>query len=450
MSAVEEEDELAQHDSWNFGKSGSRTGASISRPSPQRTGTNQSSVRETKAEAETSTVRKKRQKRGGRVEPAHEDPWDSDKVGYQREHYAPRPRKRRSRVIVEEKEELQYLEQSMPDTCPPGDASHGRTDAAEPTITSPGQRTPDPATEGLEGIDPDFWAAMPNDIRQELMSQQQSTRTSQASRTRRSGQAGESRNSLVPIQEVPPQPKKRGRKKKQQNSEEAPATFCDTAAVSEEPEARPSPAPTAKRKRGRPRKAEVAPPPPPSEIEDTAPVREATELVLEAVEVPNVTHGLPDEPSQGVVEALKAPVKRGGKKKAAEASAVLSSELKETACIEREGFDPVGSMDRLAVEPSHSPVDTLAVSFEFEDRQALQDISNKASNMLPNSGPAVDQTTEKTATYEVEQQEEVTPEPKVKEVPKSTPTPGQQGKVPLRVGLSKKSRIAPLLKVIRK
>lgn len=429
MSVVDEEDELAHRpDSWSPDRLGYSRETYVPRPHRHRSGADRDSIRETQAEVDSSTSRNKRQGEGEREKAAQQDPWDSDKTGSPKLHHVPRPSRRRSRVTVEDDEEMQHPEQSMPDTCPPGDANYyGTTDGTGLLAMPVDQVAPDHATEAIEGVDPDFWAAMPNDIRQELISQQQSALISQASRTRRNGRAGEASNSLVPDQEETPQPKKRGRKKKER--------------IQEGPEARPSPAPaptiTGKRKRGRPRKADVAPPPPP-ENEESA-------VAMEMPEQQDIPNTLPDEPLQHVVEAPEAPAKRDRKK------AAHLIELEESARADQEDGESVGSMVKLAVEPLHSPVGTPVVSVRIEDCQALRDISNTASSVTIKSGSALNQTADMMATDEVGQQQQgATPEPTATGASKSASTPGQQGKVPLRVGLSKKSRIAPLLKVIRK
>lgn len=452
MSAVDEEDELAQQDSWDSNKVGYSRENSVPRHS-RNSGAGRESIKDTEAEADTSnTGKKKRQKRGGNAETSNEDSWDSDKVGFHREHYAPRPSRRRSRLIMEEDENIQHPEESMPDTCPPGNASYTKTADAGSTAIASGWQAPDEVNGGIAGVDPEVWAALPDDIRQELISQQQSARNLQASRTRRSGRAGEATSGLVHVREETPQPKKRGRKKKIQMVEQVPVTFDAQVAALEEPETRPSPPPaaTAKRKRGRPRKAEAAPPQPFPEIQESALAMDVPEMFFEADEEPSATHSLPEELWQDV-EAPKTSANRGRKKKMIGAPPVQLNELNETPYTEGEGGDTVGSMGKQAVEPSHSSVDAPAVSVETEDRPALRDISSRASNWVVKSdSSASDQTAEGPATDEAEKQLEVTPEPKAKRVPKSASTPGQQGKVPLRVGLSKRSRIAPLLKNIRK
>lgn len=81
-----------------------------------------------------------------------------------------------------------------------------------------------------------------------------------------------------------------------------------------------------------------------------------------------------------------------------------------------------------------------------QEREALRDISNTASQ----NDTTTNKSREVSASEDFEKQKAITPEPKAKEIPRSGSSTGRQSKVPLRVGLSKKSRITPLLKMIRK
>lgn len=446
MSNVDEEQEIIQHESGDSDEIGNGREIYVPRPSRRRSGADQDRVTDTQAEFDTNMARKKRHKKAENVETAHENPRDSENIGY-----APRSSRRRFGVMVDVEEELQHAEEFMPDTCPPGDANYKKTADVEPVALSLDPQEPDQATEAMDGVDPEVWAALPDEIRQELMSQQQTARTSQAFRTRRSGRSSEVASSLALVQEETSQPKKRGRKKKIQTIEEEPLEPDEPPAALQEPKARPSPAPagTTKRKRGRPRKSEAAPPPASFEIEELGAAMEAPELSVLADAELIGTHALPGGASKEI-QVPKSPAKRGRRKKVLEAETVHPNELKETAQPEEGCDDQDGNVGKLAVEPPHSPVDPPAGSVEVEDRQALRDISSTASNMLSRNGSALDQAAEKESTEEAEPQQGVTSEPKTKDVAKSASTPGQQGKVPLRVGLSKKSRIAPLLKIIRK
>lgn len=449
MSAVDEEDELA-HDSWDSDKVGNIRETRIAKTNRRGSGADQDHLGDTDADIDTSTSEKKRPKKGAKDDSMHADSWDSDNIEFPGEHYVPRPSKRRSRVVADKEEEMQRAEDSMPDTCPPGDTSCKIAADVGPVSVPSEWQEADQVAEAIAGADPEVWAALPDEIRQELMAQQQFARTSQASRTRRSGRGAEAASKLEPFQEELTQPKKRGRKKKVMSMEEAPIAIDEIAAASEEPETLPSPAliAAAKRKRGRPRKSEA--PPPPSMVDEPFKLTDAPERLVVGNEEQSATHVLPVK-SPADSEVPKAPAKRGRKKKAVEAPSLDVQGLgEENAHLEGDGDDFDGLMSKRAVEPLQSPVDPPAVSIEVEDRPALRDISSSGSNMLLKSGSAMDHVAGDLPTDEAEQQQEVTPEPKAKEVAKLASTPGQQGKVPLRVGLSKRSRIAPLLKIIRK
>lgn len=96
-------------------------------------------------------------------------------------------------MVDDDDEDIQHVEPSMPDICPPDALDH--EEEAGHILTSSGQQLPEQATESMDGVDPEFWAAMPEDIRQELR-HQQTSHASQTSRTRRSGRAGEASSSL--------------------------------------------------------------------------------------------------------------------------------------------------------------------------------------------------------------------------------------------------------------
>lgn len=401
---------------------------------------------DTHVEIDTRTSGKKRPRRGAKAETLLVDIGDSDNVDAPSEQYVPRPSTRRSRVLSDKEQEKQRAEDFMPDTCPPGDASYENPKDVDPMAIASEWQEADQVTGAVAGADPEVWAALPDEIRRELMAQEQSARTLQASRTRRSGRGTEAASNLGPLPEELPQPKKRGRKKKVKSDEEAPVAFEEPAAAFEKSQSHPSPVPTtaAKRKRGRPRKAEAAP------VEEPLNLTDAPERLIVDNEDPKDTHSLPAAaPTDS--DVVEAPAKRGRKKKAVEApSPYLQEPGEDTAHLEEDGDDSDVITGKRPVEPLEPAVDPPTVSIEIEDRPPLQDISSSMSNMLLKSDSAMDHVAGKLPTEEAEQLEEVTPEPKAKEVAKSASTPGQQGKVPLRVGLSKKSRIAPLLKIIRK
>lgn len=451
VSDVKDKDELA-HDPWNSDNIGYSRETYVPRPSRRRSGADNESATGTQAEAGHSTAKRKRQKKEDQEETALEDAWDSDKIGFPpRERYAPRPSRRRFRTVVQDDEDVQHPGQSMPDTCPPDDVNNEVAEDTGPNLISSGQQLPQKTMEdmddmeGVEGVDPDVWAALPDDIRQELKAQH----APQTSRARRSGRFGEVSGSPKAVQEGTPQPKKRGRKKKEQNMNDARVGIEEPVVAFEEPEA-PAPTATAKRKRGRPKKSELVQLPPAFEDDEGSLVTEVPERVPETIEDASATHDLADEASHDVVEApkpLKAPAKRGRKKKVPEVPPVQKEGTEASVRGDEEEAVQGKGMGEVSPEPSPSRVDPTALSVEAEDRQALRDISNTASN---NSTSGKADETKDAATDKVEKQQEVTPEPKPKEVTKSASTPGQQGTAPLRVGLSKKSRIPSLLKVIRK
>lgn len=332
----------------------------------------------------------------------------------------------------EEEEEFAVPIPSMPDTCPPGDASLEDVKIREPALTSSGHHGPQENNEGIEGLDREFLEAMPDDIRQEIISNhitQQSSRTSQASRTRGRGRPSGASSALQPVPEETPQPKKRGRKKKEQKEQEAPAMVEETGE-----ELGPVPTATAKKKRGRPKKAEAVQPPPAAEVDETASMMETEAPTPSAPGGIGATAALSTRPIDDVDEAPRAPSKRGRKKKVVE----KPTEPDEVASE--------GKGDMLH-DTSEAPDGVSEHHMDVSDeREALRDISNTASQ----NGSTTNKSREMLVSEEVEEQKGVTPEPKAKETPRSASSTGQQGKVPLRVGLSKKSRITPLLKMIRK
>lgn len=334
--------------------------------------------------------------------------------------------------MVEEDDDLNAPDQSMPDTCPPGDVSFGHVASTESVPVS-GNHAARDGTEGIEGLDPAFLEAMPEDIRREIISNhvaQQSARTSQAPQTRSRGRPKGSSSGPKPVSVEAPQPKKRGRKKKEQKDDEM-------VPMAEEAGEQPGPATitttptTAKRKRGRPKKGDAIQPPPASELEDSASVMEITDVVPHVSGGPDTAKVLrAEDTTQEVAAVPKASSKRGRKKKVVEKpTAPVLDEPDETA------------LEAEAAPEQHGGNSDEAEEAEEEEREPLRDISNTASQ----STPATSKLSKKD-----DMQQEVTPEPKVKDVPRSASTTGQGGKVAFRVGLSKKSRIAPLLKMIRK
>lgn len=457
-------DELAQDDSWDSDKIGYAREQYNPRPSRRRSGIDRDE-HPVQADADVGTGKRKRQKIGRQHEAVQEDTWDSDKIGAHRESYKPRPSRRRSRAVLEAGDEDSAApERSMPDTCPPGPVSPERPENAEPILVSSGQQAPQEQSDVIEGIDPSYLAALPEDLRQEVIADQLA-RNSQASRTRGRGRPIQDGDSPVPLTEENPKAKKRGRKKKETGNEGA-LTVADEA----DPQGTAAPTPAAgKKKRGRPRKSEVSQPPqapaadddislayevengsdaaeatPPPDIEDTpAPSRAPSKrgrkkkVVEETPAAPEEETSAPELDNHVATNEAKAPSKRGRKRK------MVVEELPSAGESGRPAEDSQPEQE-VASDAEDSSKAEAGVG-----RKALTDISNAASS----HGPAHEMDwKERTASEtSVNRQRETTPEAKAKETSKSgSSTTSQQGKVPLRVGLSKRSRIAPLLKIIRK
>lgn len=399
---------------------------------------------------------------------AEEDGWDSDKIGAHRESYKPRPSRRMSRAVLDAgDEDLATPERSMPDTCPPGPGSSEGMGRTEPVLISSGEQAPEEQSDAIEGIDPSYLAALPEDLRQEVIADQLAHK-SQASRTRGRGRPSPGGNT--------PQPKKRGRKKKETVLEDA-----STLAEEADPQGTAAPTPaTGKKKRGRPKKEENLQPP-------SAPASDADiSLAYEAEDMSNAADGADSAeaiPPQGMGDApapSKVPSKRGRKKKiSGEMPAALEEETsfrgaeeavddgnqestKEAKAPSRRGRKRKVVEEPPSADESDEHVEVsqqeLEVAGDGEDhskagagaeREALTDISNTAS--YERSAQATNGKERTTPETVVDMQGAATPKAKEKEAPRSASnTTNQQGKVPLRVGLSKRSRIAPLLKIIRK
>lgn len=390
-----------------------------------------------------------------------EDGWDSDKIGAHRESYKPRPSRRRSRAVLDEEDEgLATPERSMPDTCPPGPVSLEGTEKAEPILISSGQQAPQEQSDTIEGIDPGYLAALPEDLRQEVIADQLA-RDSQASRTRGRGRPSQGGNA--------PQPKKRGRKKKETASE-------DASALAEEADQQVPAAPTpaaGKKKRGRPKKTEHSQPAPAPAADDDI------SLAYEVGDVSTAAEAISPQEKEDAAAQSRAPSKRGRKKKVVEEMPAAPEEetnlhgaeaveddnqevTKEAKAPSRRGrkrkvIEEPPSADE-SDEHAEGSQQELGVASEAEDdskasagvkRKALSDISNTAS--LQETAHEADGKQRMTPETFADLQGEATPKAKEKETPRSvSSTTNQQGKVPLRVGLSKRSRIAPLLKIIRK
>lgn len=456
-----EVDELVQDDSWDSDKIGHTREQYKPRPSRRRSGTDHGD-QPSQADTSIGAARRKGQTTEQHYDVVQEDGWDSDKIGAHRESYKPRPSRRRSRAVLDAGDEgLATPERSMPDTCPPGPGSLEGTEKAEPILISSGQQAPQEQSDTIEGIDPGYLAALPEDLRQEVIADQLA-RNSQASRTRARGRPSQGGNT--------PQPKKRGRKKKETACEDA-----STLAEEADPQGPAAPTPAAgKRKRGRPKKTEKSQPPPAPAADDDI------SLAYELEDVPNAAEATSPQEMEDAAAPTRAPSKRGRKKKVAEETPAAPEQetnfrgteeavedddqevTKEAKAPSRRGRkrkvieEPI-SADELD-EHVEGPQQELGVASDAEDdsnasarvkRKALTDISNTASLQ----GPAHEADGKQRTTPEtvVDMQGEATPKAKEKETPRSvSSTTNQQGKVPLRVGLSKRSRIAPLLKIIRK
>lgn len=463
---AEENGERGQDDSWDSDEIGSHREQYVPRPSRKRAGVKSDEDLEGPAMSDDSgSARKKRLNTRQRADVAQEDSWDCDKIGTHRETYKPRPSRRRSRAVVQEDAES-ALEQSMPDTCPPRQASSGFMESAEAVLILSGQQAAQDEVEGVEGIDPDYLAALPEDLRHEVI-RDHLAQNAQASRTRGRGRPSQPLSAFVVPPEETPQPKKRGRTRE--------PLIRDEPAVAQDADMQEAPASIApaKRKRGRPRKSNPGQPAPaavaaadedisfaygvedlPKAADSPAaeglssdePVHEAPVPVKvpskrgrkkKVVQEPPTTpeeptelvadDSLPSEPVQPVFKIAKAPPKRGRKKKVMEKpSAADEDEPEEEG---NNAQDPGTQAGTPAELPFHEPGDRLEEEADVS-RMPLQDISNTSPS----------------------KEKEATPEAKAKETPRSASSTNGQGqvKVPLRVGLSKRSRIAPLLKIIRK
>ncbi|KAL1850151.1 hypothetical protein Daus18300_013019 [Diaporthe australafricana] len=471
-------DELAQDDSWDSDKIGYAREQYNPRPSRRRSGIDEDE-QPAQADEAAGGTREKRQKTDQDRNSVQEDSWDSDKIGAHRESYRPRPSRRKSRAVLDvEDEDLATPERSMPDTCPPGPGVSEGTRDAQPILISSGQQAPQErsdAIEGIEGIDPGYLAALTEDLRQEVIADQQA-RKSQASRTRGRGRPSEGGSNDVPRAEETPQPKKRGRKKKETAKEDGStvAEEADTQAIAA------TTTPATKKKRGRPKKSETNQPPPAPAADDDISIAYEVEDVSKVADETGVTEAQPQVVKTAPAPP-RAPSKRGRKKKVlAEtisppeeeessihgAEEAVNSEYQE-ATIKTKAPAKRGRKRKVVEEPlsadesdgrvESSQQELEAGSDAEEDsqaaaerqRKALTDISNTASSKGPAEGT---EGKRKASPRDIDDmQGEATPEAKTKEMPRSASSAtNQQGKVPLRVGLSKRSRIAPLLKIIRK
>ncbi|KAI3391863.1 hypothetical protein diail_6662 [Diaporthe ilicicola] len=464
--------ELVQDHSWDSEKIGYAREHYNPRPSRRRPGINEDE-QPTQADVTAASAKRKRQKTDQGHDAVQEDSWDLDKIGAPREGYKPRPSRRRSRAVLEAEDE--EPERSMPDTCPPGPGSPEGMRNAQPILISSGQQAQQEQSDAIVGIDPSYLAALPEDLRQEVIADQLA-RNSQASRTRGRGRPSQGGGNDAPPTKETPQPKKRGRKKKETSNKDASnaAEAADTQLITA-----PT-TPAKKKKRGRPKKSEVNQPSPAPAADDDISLAYEVEDVSKVADGMDVVGAQSPQLAENVSAPSRAPFKRGRKKKVAQETAgareedssvhdaedVTHGEHQEA--IEETNAPSKRGRKRKVVEepPSVDELDELVEGSQKElaagsdaevdsqaaagvKRKALADISNTASSQGPPEGTGGKQ--EVIPKDVVEAQREATPEVKAKETPRNVSShPNQQGKVPLRVGLSKRSRIAPLLKIIRK
>lgn len=365
-------------------------------------------------------------------EPSEDDAWISDNIGFSRGNYVPRPSKKRSRTeLKDDDDEVAAQEQSMPDTCPPGHAPSETSEHAQEVTSNEAL-----ATQGvdMEGLDPDFLAAMPDDIRQEIINNHKPAGNKQTARTRSRARPTEASSGPLPTHEETPQPKKRGRKKK------LPATD-DLALVADEPAAQPSPAPLAlaKRKRGRPKKSEAAPAP---VIEEDQRAEDESGLQAEIAEEARMKELLSIEDTQVTLQATKPTRRRGRKKKTGKENAeVVQEDVNESVCETEDVSGMAQEIDGTLDQNPEPPTEDASEGRGNGGREALRDISNTVVEKPPGADHADSGVDDKDATPASK---------KSKDSSKPASTPSQLHKVRYRVGLSKKSSITPLLKSIRK
>ncbi|KAK8093759.1 hypothetical protein PG997_000444 [Apiospora hydei] len=356
-----------------------------------------------------SPSRKRRQKAARRSdedddELAGDDGWDSEDVGFHREVYKPRPSRRRSNG-ANCQEDARAAESATNDDVmhelPPTQDPLQLEETTEAARREEVQKTPDIAAEAPAPA-PDPGPVMVNGK---------------------------------------PPPKKRGRKKKQPQPSAASdeltqahtsgVSGAESGAMDLEPTAAPTaadpyafeddvPAEKPKKKRGRPRKSETpvkaAEPPPSVRTEQNTLPSTADPLAMEdedfapkATEPPSRGRSASEEipPSEDDDDEDDEPVvkKRGGPPNAPNAS-------------------PLREVDR------NTKTQSPAVATDEAGESESSNTAKKAAAESPAPTAASSAATKKT------------PGP-------ATPSQ-QQGKVPYRVGLSKKSRVQSLLKIIRK
>ena len=334
----------------------------------------------------------KKKKKPKRVEDeadelGHDDLWDSEALGLPRETYKPRPGRKRSTMTSIHEDETAQRE-----------AAHEAVDLTEI----------DQAADAVGTTE------------------------------RESGPAAPPPTTAEPP--VPKEPKKRGRKKKQpivevtQNDQPGEGTAVPAVDSLPRPVEVEEVIEKPKKKRGRPRKSDQTktattavsvPPPPPEEPEEL----EAPE-VAEHEEDPFDNENDSGDHDE---EASEQEVRKSRSKKIVEKQTKRKKARKSAASAVDDEADPLG-------EPDVAPLTEV-------------DANTGANASVPAAGGSVkSESAEGTGAAASEKTMVKAPgkETGAAATTKSSAAPQQQSKVPHRVGLSKRTRIAPLLKIIRK
>jgi len=223
-----------------------------------------------------------------------------------------------------------------------------------------------------------------------------------------------------PVVELPKTQKKRGRKKKGANDDMAVTPHFDAQVVvadEESKEMKTQP----KKKRGRPRKSAIQPPPEAVTYE-TNTFQESGEVKRDGHDDPPEEPMLDDdegelfrEDTHATPTSKMSKSKKGNKGKKADIAVGEVNVDASPSVLGESDRNMLGSQ-----QPKEHTASVNGAVKSLEDAKENQSQSKEASEV-----PA-------------------------KPVPSSTSASSQSGKVPLRVGLSKRSRIAPLLKIVRK
>ncbi|RYP02986.1 hypothetical protein DL765_010635 [Monosporascus sp. GIB2] len=314
--------------------------------------------------SETPASPKKRRKKTKGVEEVdelgHDDSWDSDAVGHHLETYRPRRSRRRSNAASIHEDET------------------AQNEAAE-----------DP----VDVVEVDQTEAPANTVQEDSAADAQPA-------------APEIPKAVEPELPLKPQPKKRGRKKKQPAIEEI---SQDEQPAEEEAAA-----------------IELDPPIQPAEAE-------------EPVEKPKKKRGRPRKSDQAKAAEVAAP----------QAAAETQAEPEEQSCENDNDETPPeqvedGPKSKKAAQRRTRKSDPDEDTAPGREASALKELDGNASSRSMSSEPATKNSSEGGAATENNHQSKA-------QTAKETPKPAaSQSKVLYRVGLSKKTRIAPLLKSIRK